>query len=265
MFTKALILSVLVLVASFGNHHDGYIVVNALPNGSPVCIVGGPAVRASHTSNPNNITGAIEAALFAVKIGNKTLNSTAVNAIAATVDLPVELTSTNGTEFRGVLVVLNGNNSLVSNLFISPNSTDYKAQVNCSTAGDAGFTHISNGLKSNFTATMNLPYSESAFLDVNIVVVNREISIYYHTRYMLLGDPAPPTTKSPTKAPTTTKSPTKKPTKKPTKAPTKAPTNSTVTKAPTKAPTRKACGLFKLSIICLNGCGLFGRILGLCD
>jgi secreted PhoX family phosphatase len=49
----------------------------------------------------------------------------------------------------------------------------------------------------------------------------------------------------------------------PVAAPVKAPTKSPV-KAPTKAPTRKKCGLLKLNLICLNGCGLFGRLFKFC-
>lgn len=35
--------------------------------------------------------------------------------------------------------------------------------------------------------------------------------------------------------------------------------------APTAPNSSKKCGLFQLSLFCLNGCGLFGRILGLCQ
>ena len=261
MYIEALTLSIFAIFLG-GKTGD----VHALPNGSPVCIVGGPAVRASHQSNPNNITGSLAFASFTVKIGNSTLNSSVVNTIAANTDLPLVLSSLNGTQFRGALVILNQPNaSLVSNLFISPNSTDYKSQVNCSTGGNAGFTHVSSSLKDSFTATVNLPFGQAANLDVNIVVANNaNISIYFYTRFQL-NTPPPPPTKAPTKSPT--KSPTKKPTKAPSKAPTKSPTKTPTkspTKSPTKAPTRKACGLFKLSIFCLNGCGIIGRWIGLC-
>jgi secreted PhoX family phosphatase len=53
------------------------------------------------------------------------------------------------------------------------------------------------------------------------------------------------------------------PVRPPVAPPVKAPTSAPV-KAPTKAPTRKRCGLLKLSIICLNGCGLFGRLFKFC-
>jgi hypothetical protein len=52
-----------------------------------------------------------------------------------------------------------------------------------------------------------------------------------------------------------------------TRAPTMKPIAAPVTQSvPTKAPNRRRrpCGLFRLSIICFNGCGLIGRFLGLC-
>jgi hypothetical protein len=101
-------------------------------------------------------------------------------------------------------------------------------------------------------------------------------------------------TKRPTKAPT--KSPTKKPIemKGPTIAPLKAPINAPVkspTDAPNKAPanapnkapvsaaaapiispsgttpntSKKRCGLLGLRVVCFNGCGIFGRLLNMCQ
>jgi Lamin Tail Domain len=112
----------------------------------------------------------------------------------------------------------------------------------------------------------------------------------------------PPTkapTKTPTKAPTRTptkkptpaptRTPTKKPTMGPTKAPQKGPTNAPAKSAPSidapnkapvmsapaapvKSPTgskpnagHKRCGLLGLSIVCFNGCGMFGRLLNMCQ
>lgn len=251
MSIKVLIISILVTVLG-SNHHST--IVYALSSGAPVCIVGGSGVRASHLSRPSNITGSIEFGSFTVKIGSKTLNSSIVNNVAAETNLPVVLSSTNGTQFLGVLIVLNQPNvSLVTNLFLAPNSSDFQNQAGCAPLNYSGFTHTNNTAKTNATATIYLPFGQAAFLDVNVVVANNaNISIFFYTRYQLLTDPAP------------TKSPTKKPTKAPTKAPAKNATK-VPTKAPTKAPTRKKCGLFKLSILCFNGCGFAGRLFGWCD
>ena len=247
MSIKVLIISI--LVAVLGSNHRSTIVY-ALSSGAPVCTIGQSAVNSTHLIRPSNITGSIASGSFTVKIGNKTLNSTIVNTIAGITNLPLELSSVNATQFRGALVVLNQPNvNLESNLFLAPNSSDYKIQAMCAPLNYSGFTHTNGVLKSNATATINLPYGQAAFLDVNVVVANNaNISIFFYTRYQLLSDPAP------------TKSPTKAPTKAPAKNATKVPT-----KAPTKAPTRKKCGLFKLSILCFNGCGFAGRLFGWCD
>ena len=50
----------------------------------------------------------------------------------------------------------------------------------------------------------------------------------------------------------------------PVAVPSTAPEAVPVAPAPTDPPTRKSCGLFGLSILCFNGCGLVSRILGLC-
>ena len=76
----------------------------------------------------------------------------------------------------------------------------------------------------------------------------------------------PPVPTAPVKAPT--KAPVKAPTKAPVKAPTKAPVKTNTTApvvVPTEAPVREPCGLLNLSILCFNGCGIFGRIIGLCN
>jgi hypothetical protein len=99
--------------------------------------------------------------------------------------------------------------------------------------------------------------------------------------------PTPVPTRTPTKKPT--KAPTRAPTKSPSKAPLKGPTNAPAKAAPTndvpskapivsapaapvKSPTgtkpntgRKRCGLLGLSIVCFNGCGMFGRLLNICQ
>jgi hypothetical protein len=49
----------------------------------------------------------------------------------------------------------------------------------------------------------------------------------------------------------------------PSRAPTKKPIKPE-TRRPTRAPSLRECGLFHLSLFCLNGCGLFGRFIGLC-
>ena len=262
MSMKVLILPLLVAVL-FDNHRNA--VVQALPSGVPVCSVGVTAVQNQHLNRPNTVTGSIAFGSFAVQIGNTALNSSTVNTIVANTDLPLVLSSVNNTQFRGVAIILNHPNaSLISNLFINPNSTEYKTAIGCENEPVSSICHTDNSLKNSAEATINLPNNRAAFLDVNIVVVARgSNSTYFYTRFQLMTDPSPtkpPTrtpTKSPTKAPSNTKAPTKAPSN--TKAPTKAPSIP-----PANAPTGNDCGLFGLNLLCFNGCGLFGRIFGLC-
>jgi hypothetical protein len=244
--------------------------VNALPNGSPVCTIGEAAVHSTHLTRATIVTGTLSLGTFQVSIGSLTLNSTVVNTIPSNTTLPVVLSSTNGTQFKGVLIVLNQpNTSLTTNLNIDPNSTDLKPQASCLPANYSGFTHTNNTLKSTANLTITLPSNQVAFLDVNVVVVNSgstNTSIYYYTRYQLLGAaavapvpvpvPAAPVASVPVPVPVKAPVPVPVPVKAPTKSP---------TKSPTKAPVRDDCGLFRLNIFCpFTFCGIFGRLLGIC-
>ena len=55
-------------------------------------------IRKSESLKYSNNIGSIAFGSFAVKIGNKTLNSAIVNRVAANTDLPMELSSENGTQ-----------------------------------------------------------------------------------------------------------------------------------------------------------------------
>jgi Reeler domain len=229
MFIKASIVTV--IIAILGN----YCSVNALPDGSPVCTVGKAAVGGTHLSKGDS-SGTIDFGSFAITIGNTTLNGTTVNTVTANRNLTVSLTTTNGTEFRGVLIVLNSPEVDLSNrMTLNPNSTDYKLQASCAPQKKSGFTHTNNTLKSTANVTMIMPSNQSAFLDVNIVVRNNnnktngkdeESSIYYYERFQLMSD------------------------------------NTTGPPAP--APSKKTCGIFKRSFLCPSGCGIVRRSLGLC-
>ena len=227
MFVKASIFSMLVGIF-VGNHPNA--LVNAFTSGAPICTVGEEAFRGSHTRETNRTTGSLAFGSFVVTIGNTTLNSSNVNYVAESIDLPLVLSSLNGTQFRGVAIILNQPGvNLLSNLFIAANSTEYKVITDCISANYAGTTHVDSTLKDKATATVNLPVSQSVYLDVGVVVANNaNVAINFYSRFQL----------------STMKPP---------------------TKAPTKAPTREDCGLFKLNIFCFNGCGLLGRLFGLCD
>lgn len=206
----------------------------ARPDGSPVCNVGSAAPASwaisLHTLRPNSDTGPISKRDFVVTIGNLTLDSTAVNTIPAT-ELTLELSSTNGTQFRGVLIILNKDGVDLTSNFVSSNAL-LKAQEDCPRKGYSGITHTSRDFKSIADGIVSIPANLDVFLDVNVVIANNDTnSEYYYTRFQLIGESAP----------------------------------GPPVEAPVPAPFRIPCGLFGLSIFCFNGCGLFGRLFGLCN
>lgn len=260
-------------------------VVVALPGGAPVCTVGSAAPSSLHLTRPFILTGGLPLGNFKVVIGaNQLSGGTFVNRITANTNLSLQV---SGAEFKGVLVILNKDGTnLVSSLTTS--SSLLQTQSSCLPSGYGGFTHTSRDVKTSVSATINMPANLEAFLDVNVVVANNATSsIYYYSRYILSTMPAPvaapvsPPVKAPVTAPVAT--PVKAPVTAPVAAPVKAPvavapvSPPVVVKAPTSAPvaapvavpvgapTRAPCGLLGLSIFCFNGCGLFGRILGLCE
>jgi Reeler domain len=178
MTINALILAVIIVING---------VVEALPNGSPVCTVGSaPFPPTGLHVTRTNVTGGISLGQFQVKIGNTILVANKTNYIASDTNLTVQLASTNGTQFRGVLIILNQPDvDMSSNLFISPSSTTLKVQENCTASNYSGFTHTNNELKSSAEATVNMPREQLAYLDVTVVLYNNAVdgSAYYYTRY----------------------------------------------------------------------------------
>jgi hypothetical protein len=155
MFLKSIIYFVIVMMN---------IAVTALPTGSPVCTVGSAAPQSPHTDYTPNLFGTIESRTFQVKIGGVVLSSITTNTLAANTNLTLEVSSSSGTQFKGVLVVLNRDGfNLSSSLRISPTSTLIKLQDSCASAGYGGFTHQSRTLKSSVDATVNLPSNQNAF------------------------------------------------------------------------------------------------------
>ena len=216
-------------------------VVTARPDGSPVCSVGSAAPQSLHLSRQPGLLGGISDGNFKVKIGDTVLSSSSVNEIPGDETLVLDMRSTDGSEFRGVLIVLNQDGvDLSSNLITSV--PGFKEQTSCVLSGYSGFTHANRELKQFVQGNITMPIDQAAFLDVNIVVANNFVkgSIFYHTRFQLLTEnesSAP--VKSPTPAPTSTpvRSPIKSPVRAPIKAPINAPARAPI-EAPVKAPIR---------------------------
>ena len=210
--------------------------------------------------------------------GTQLSGGTFVNRITATTNLILEV---NGAEFRGVLVILNKEGTNLTSS-VTTSSSLLQTQSSCPPSGYGGFTHTSRDIKTSVTANINMPANLEAFLDVNVVVANNSTnSIYYYSRYIVSTMAAPVAPVAPPMAapdaapvPAPVAAPMKAPVASPVAAPMKAPVASPVVAAPVDAPVAapakvpteapKSCGLFGLSILCFNGCGLIGRILGFC-
>ena len=218
-------------------------VVTARPDGSPVCTVGSAAPQSLHLSRQPGFLGGISVGKFEVKIGDTVLDSTSINEIPGGANLTLDMRSTDGGEFRGVLIILNKDGvDLSSNLF--PTVPGFKEQTSCSFSGYSGFTHSNRDLKQFAQGSITMPANQEAFLDVNIVVANNFVkgSIFHHTRFQLLTKD---TSSAPVKAPVRTTTPTSAPVKPPVRAPVKPPIRAPVKppiraplKVPVKAPTK---------------------------
>jgi hypothetical protein len=268
-------------------------VVMARPDGCPVCTVGTAAPQSSHLVNPT--TGPISTGQFQITIGGVVVTeSPNILRITSETDLPVVISSTTGTQFRGILLVLNKDGVDLLNRLVAT-SLAYKPQALCPTTNRSGFTHVNNELKSSATATIRMPSNLTAFLDINIVLSNRspEGSVFYYSRFEITtATPAAPAT-APVPVPITVPVPLSVaapvPLPNPVAAPLPNPVPSPVTASvptvplPTAAPKRRHCGPFDifglrsfgpncercgilgLGILCPFDCNFFSRLLGLSD
>ena len=213
-------------------------VVQALPDGAPVCDIGEAAPGSLHQSpfrQPE--TGSLAAGGFQVLLDDAALDPAVPKAVSANQDIQVRVTSLDGTkEFRGVLLILSqaGFSSTIG-AFQLTTDEELAVQISgpCIDDGYAGITHVNNDLKSNVTASMifDKNYGDLKF-DVNIVVQNRGPgqggSQYFHSQYSMKVEGGA----------------------------------SSATAAPATAPTNLSCGLFGGGIFCpLTLCGFFGRLL----
>ena len=310
-FKIALIPSVLIEAASTW----------AMPDGSPVCVVGTYAPNPyAHRFPQGDLDGG-----YQITIGGTVLSRNEVLRVPSGVDLSFVISKTgSGAQFKGVLAIVNNPNIPLLNSLL-PKSDDVKVQEECPPQGYSGFTHTYNFPKDSVEATLRLNTDVEAYLDVNVVVVNvAHQSIYFYSRYRIasfgipsapvpvpapipvpvpipvlvpvsvpvpLPVPAPvpaPLAPVPVPAPVPVSSPFKAPEpvpittpiSRPASAPYPVPTPVLVpvpvpmplrlpmtTSAPTNTPilAPSQCGFFGLSIFCFSGCGLFRRLLNMCD
>ena len=113
-------------------------VIVALPSGAPVCTVGSAAPQDKHLERNIIKTGGLEVGNLKVFIGGTQLSGgTFVNRITSSTNLNLEV---NGAEFRGVLVILNKQDTNLTPS-LTTSSSLLQTQSSCPPAGFGGFTH----------------------------------------------------------------------------------------------------------------------------
>lgn len=213
------------------------VVVNAFPDGAPVCRVGVASPDSLHTiilRQPT--TGSLNVGGFQVLLDGEPLDPTIPKTVQANQEIKVVVTSLDGIkQFRGILLILSQvGYSTLGTFRLKTDDELSKAKISdpCIESGYGGITHINADLKDNVTTTVMFDenYDDLQF-DVNIVVQNRNAfeggSYYYYSQYSMKVEGA----------------------------------ESTATKSPTVAPTR-GCGLFGFTFFCpLTFCGFFARLI----
>jgi hypothetical protein len=212
-------------------------VVNAFPDGAPVCRINQASPDSLHTfivRQPRS--GSLRTGGFQVLLNNEPLDTAIQKTVNASETMSVVVTSLDGQkQFRGILLILSQVGfSTIGTFQLTTDDELAKAKISdpCIQAGYGGITHIDAELKSNVTTTMKFDrnYDDLRF-DVNIVVMNRNPleggSEYYYSQYTMKVEGA----------------------------------NNAATKSPTPAPTR-GCGLFGRSMFCpFTFCGFFSRLI----
>jgi Reeler domain len=214
---------------------SSWVSMHALPTGAPLCIVGASAPGEPHREDDRNPqTGPLNTAGFIVKVGNEMLDTAATITLRAYQDYVVTLTSVDGQkEFRGALMILSKPGVPTLGLFKLQPEQESKLKVSdiCEDYYRSGVTHIDSDLKTSVEATVKFDENyDEIFLDVNVVVINRQISegseggsSFYWDQFKLKVEGATP--------------------------------------APSQAPAPK-CGLFRLGIFCpFTLCGFLGQLL----
>jgi hypothetical protein len=222
--------------------------VSALPNGAPVCTVAGSAVQNQHlVRRPidfgNNEDKGYQITLNGVILQNP-VDPTFENLFQFGSENILVVTAASTTYLKGVLIIASGIGEGSENIDKKPdeildtrtpqaltikNNVTTKESIGCENFAVSSIVHTENSQKSSLDMYFKWPTNgQLLYLDVNIVKNNNLTvgSQYAYQKYaMRSGVPAKPPTPSPAK-----------------------------------------CGLLNLSIFCpLTFCGVFGKLIGLCD
>jgi Reeler domain len=198
-----------------------------------LCIeIGEAAPGPPHRGARNPIFGPLKTAGFIVKIGADIVDPDVPIAVEAGTDYKITVTSLSGQQqFRGTLIILSKPATLMLDRLTLPADSVLRMSDICPDVARSGVTHQNNELKTSVETTMKFDkaYGE-VLLDVNVVVVNREISqggsYFYWSQFKLN-------------------------------------VAGGVTAAPVAAPIKKPkCGLFRRGLFCpFTACGFFGRLI----
>ena len=182
------------------------VIVRALPNGAPACTVGMATPQAPHTDPSRKpVTGTLESAGFVVKIDDVVLTADTAIELAAYQPVRMVVTSEGGEQpFRGALLIASNAGVNMAGTFslTTDDATKLKASDSCPLINADGVTHVDNELKTSVEASMTFQQNvQDLLLDVNIVVINRELfvggSFYYWSQYKIDVADSPSSAPSP--------------------------------------------------------------------
>lgn len=165
--------------------------VLSFPDGTPNCEIGSSSTRSLHLISARNPrTGQIQVGGFDVFINDVKLVVTTTGPnifdFDAGVDNKLTIKSSDGDQFRGVLIILSQNQTNTKEA-LTP-LAPYQDPIACEKLPYGGLTHSEPSLKSTADGTLRWDtVGDIVSLDVNIVVVNNAVdgSVYYYTNYKL--------------------------------------------------------------------------------
>jgi hypothetical protein len=219
--------------------------VTALPNGAPACNVGAANVQSQHLKKERNPqTGPNESVGYQSILAGKVLiqqpsDPTFFNLFQFGKENELIIQAGAGTYLKGILVIASGGDTEIVDILdtrtpqalTSIDPTRTKESIGCDGIQVSSIVQTEPSEKLNINMNFKWPTEgQKLYLDVNIVKNNNDTagSQYYFTQYPMQAVVIPET--------------------------------------PDPCTPAGACGLLRLSIFCpLTRCGLFGRLLGLCD
>ena len=218
--------------------------VTALPNGAPACNIGAANVQSAHLkkerdpkTGPNDANG-YSSILAGTPLIQVPTDPTFSNLFNFGKENELVIQSGPGLYLKGILVIASGGDTEIVDILdtrtpqaLTITDPNTKESIGCDGIQVSSVVQTEPSEKNNIKMNFKWPTDgQKLFLDVNIVKNNNDTagSQYYFTQYAMQAGVVPD--------------------------------------ACTPSSSSSSCGLLRLSIFCpLTRCGLFGRLLGLCD